>query len=360
MSSSNPVEGAIASVRERTADAVRPYWVRLIDAIRPFRQRQIEKTREIGERVPFSLRVPYIFLLPFFVLFMVFLAFSIVYTVYLSFHELVYTQPQKLLTIDVGPIYYELNNLVTLEFVGLDNYARLIDDDQFHNAAINTSFVFLIQVPLMIGLGLALALALNAAWMRFKGLFRTLIALPVSANLVAYATVFLIILQDNGLANFILTSMGLPQISWLNPTGDALPTRVALIGAVTWRWTGYNMIILLAGLQNVSQQLYEAAEIDGANRIQKFRHVTLPQLRPVLLFVLVTSTIGTSRIFSEPLILENGGAPREAVRTVVIYIYREAFINFNFGYASAISVVLVLFVALLSVVQLKVGGEDDE
>ncbi|MFC6974643.1 ABC transporter permease subunit [Halomicroarcula sp. GCM10025709] len=154
--------------------------------------------------------------------------------------------------------------------------------------------------------------------MRFKGLFRTTIALPVAANLVAYATVFLLLLQDNGLVNTVFQMLGLPTVPWLSGGTELIPgplksvlgtgfwPRISLVGAVTWRWTGYNMIILLAGLQSVPQQLYEAAEIDGASRWEKFRYVTLPQLRPVLLFVVVTSTIGTFRLFSEPLIISEG------------------------------------------------------
>jgi multiple sugar transport system permease protein/lactose/L-arabinose transport system permease protein len=212
-----------------------------------------------------------------------------------------------------------------------------------------------VQVPLMVVLALALALALNASWMKFKGVLRTTIALPVGANLVAYATVFLLMLQDSGVINFILTSIGLDPIPWLS---EPFWARMSIVGAVTWRWTGYNMIILLAGLQTIPQQLYEAAEIDGARRWAKFRHVTLPQLRPVLLFVFVTSTIGTFRLFSEPLVIDNGGAPTEATRTIVVYIYRMAFTQFQLGYASALTVVLVLLISVLSIAQIRLGGGD--
>jgi len=370
--SSNPVRDKFNAVRERASRAVEPAWQSAMDTVRPLRQRQIRQTRAIADRLPFTVAVPYLFLAPFFVLFSVFLLFPILYTVFLSFHTYEGIGEATLFWIDIGPIQYRLTRIADLEFVGLQNYQRLLGDALFQNALANTTFILLVQVPLMIVLGLALALALNASWMRFKGLFRTTIALPVAANLVAYATVFLLLLQDNGLVNTVFQMVGLPTVPWLSGGTGLLPgplksvlgtgfwPRVSLVGAVTWRWTGYNMIILLAGLQSVPKQLYEAAEIDGASRWEKFRYVTLPQLRPVLLFVVVTSTIGTFRLFSEPLIISEGGAPLSATRTLVMYIYNMAFQQFQLGYASAMTVVLVGIVALLSIVQLRVGGESDE
>jgi len=369
--SSNPIRVALDAVRTRVGRAVAPVWRSVIDAVRPLRQRQIRRTRAVAERVPFSVGVPYLFLSPFFILFSAFLAFPILYTVFLSFHRYQGVGSATLLWIDLGPVQFELTRIAQLEFVGLQNYQRLLGDALFQNALANTTFILLVQVPLMIVLGLALALALNASWMRFKGLFRTTIALPVAANLVAYTTVFLLLLQDNGLVNSVFGMVGLPAVPWLTGGTELLPgplksilgpgfwPRISLVGAVTWRWTGYNMIILLAGLQSVPKQLYEAAEIDGANRWEKFRYVTLPQLRPVLLFVVVTSTIGTFRLFSEPLIISEGGATLSATRTLVVYIYNIAFQQFQLGYASAMTVVLVGIVAVLSIVQLRVGGESD-
>jgi len=351
-----PISEAVDGAARWTGERVDRLRRAFVDVVRPYRQRQIERTRSVAERVPVSVGVPYLFIAPFFVLFGVFLAFPILYTVFLSFHRFEGVSNEVLLWVNVGPIQYKLTRIAELEFVGLQNYTRLLSDSLFHNALFNTTFIFVVQVPLMIALGLALALALNQSWMRFKGVLRTSIALPVSANLVAYATVFLLLLQENGLVNNALVAVGLSPIPWLS---DPFWAKLSLVGAITWRWTGYNMIILLAGLQNVPTQLYEAAEIDGAGRWEKFRHVTLPQLRPVLLFVFVTSTIGTFRLFSEPLIVSEGGAPIDAVRTLVVYIYRLAFIDFDLGYASAMSVVLVGIVAVLSIVQLRVGGDDD-
>ena len=220
----------------------------------------------------------------------------------------------------------------------------------------NTTFVLLIQVPLMIVTALLLAVALDASFVRFKGLFRTALALPVSANLVAYSTVFLLLVQETGLINYALTALGFGPVPWLT---SEFWSRMTLVGAVTWRWTGYNMIILLAGLQNIPRQLYEAAEIDGANRFDKFRYVTVPQLRPVLLFTVVTSTIGMFKLFAEPAIINSGGAPLSSTITIVQYIYQTAFIDFQLGYASALTYVLIGVVSVLSIVQIRVGGSDD-
>jgi len=323
---------------------------RYVDAFRYRRQ-------ALSESLPELPGVAYVFLLPFFVLFTVFLAFPIVYTIYLSFFQFQGVGGTTVFAIDLGFFYFPVQTISNLEFVGLSNYERLLSDSQFHSALYNTVFILLVQVPLMVSIALALAVALDASFVKLRGLWRTALALPVSANLVAYATVFVLLMQEQGLVNYALGLVGLGPIPWF--TSDFW-SRMTIVGAVTWRWTGYNMIILLAGLQNVPEQLYEAAEIDGANRIQKFRYVTLPQLRPVLLFVVVTSTIGTFKLFSEPLIVSDAGASVEATRTIVQYIYEMAFVQFQLGYASALTWVLIAIVSTLSIFQIKaVGGDDD-
>jgi multiple sugar transport system permease protein/lactose/L-arabinose transport system permease protein len=299
--------------------------------------------------------VGYLFLAPAIVLFAVFLAFPIVYTLYLSFFRFQGVGGETLFWIDTQFVSYRLVSIADLQYVGLQNYTAMLSDALFHQALFNTVFILVVQVPLMVALALLFAVALDASFVRFRGLFRTALALPVSANLVAYSTVFLLMMQDAGLVNFLLAQVGLEPIPWLT---SEFWSRMTIVGAVTWRWTGYNMIILLAGLQNIPQQLYEAAEIDGANRIEKFRFVTIPQLRPVLLFVFVTSTIGTFKLFSEPVIINGGGAPLESTITIVQYIYQTAFIDFRLGYASALTYVLIAVVSVLSMIQLRVGGEE--
>ena len=334
----------IRTATRQSRRAMRPVW----DRVRFARQ-------DLTAATPTLPRVAYLFIAPFFLLFSVFLAFPVFYTLYLSFFEYQGVGQGSLFWIDLGPVYIEIPQIAQLNFVGLGNYARLLGNDLFWQSMFNTSYILVIQVPLMIGLALALALALNASFLRLKGVFRTAIALPVSANLVAYSTVFLLLFNEQlGFLNYVLAGVGIGPVPWLT---DGFWARNTIIAAVTWRWTGYNMIILLAGLQTIPQQLYEAAEIDGANRWEKFRYVTLPQLKPVLLFVVVLSTIGTFKLFAEPYVI-TGGGPTNSTITIVQYIYRQAFVNFNLGYASALTVVFVAVVSVFSVVQIKIGGED--
>ena len=322
----------------------------LWDRFRAARQRLTEALPSLT-----TAQVAYVLISPFFVLFGLFLLFPVVYTVYLSFFEYEGIGQGSLFYIDFGPFFVEFPRIAELQFVGLGNYTRMLGDGLFWQSMFNTTYILVIQVPIMIGLALALAVALNASFVRFKGVFRTAIALPVSANIVAYSTIFLILFNETGFINYLLSQVGVEPISWMRSEFWA---RNTIIAAVTWRWTGYNMIILLAGLQNIPQQLYEAAEIDGASRWEKFRYVTLPQLRPVLLFVVVLSTIGTFKLFAEPYVI-TGGGPTNATITIVQYIYEEAFVGSpNLGYASALTVVFVAIVSVISIAQIKLGGED--
>lgn len=312
--------------------------------------------QDVSDFVPEIPGLPYAYISPFFILFGIFMLFPTVYTLYLSFFNYVGVSNDVLLSITAGPLELTIPQIANLEFVGLGHYERLIfRDSLFHTSLFNTSFIFLVQVPLMVILGLVTALVLDAKFIRAKGLFRTLIALPVATGLVAYSTIFLLLFNDQvGLINYALAQAGFEPVAWL---GSDWGARFTLVIAVTWRWLGYNMIILLAGLQTVPQQLYEAAEIDGASRWQKFRYVTLPQLRPVLLFVVVSSTIGTFQLFSEPYII-TGGGPSNATITIVQYIYNQAFLQLNLGYAAAVSVLLVLIVSAMSIIQISYGGEE--
>lgn len=316
---------------------------------------RVRYTRQnLSDLVPKIRGLPYVYISPFFILFGIFLLFPTIYTLYLSFFDYVGVSDAVLLTIQAGPLEITIPQISDLAFVGFDHYMRLIFDDAlFHKSLFNTTFIFLVQVPTMVIVGLAVALVLDAKFIRAKGLFRTLIALPVATGLVAYSTIFLLLFNSNvGLVNYILEEIGVGTIPWL---GDPFWARITLVIAVTWRWLGYNMIILLAGLQTIPQQLYEAAEIDGASRWQKFRHVTVPQLRPVLLFVVVSSTIGTFKIFSEPYVI-TGGGPYNSTITIVQYIYKQAFLQLNLGYASAASVILVVLVSSISIIQIRYAG----
>ncbi len=239
-------------------------------------------------------------------------------------------------------------------FVGLEQYARLFKDPLIAKSLGNAGLILIIQVPLMIGLALGLAYLLNQAWLRFSSGFRLLTFLPAVTTLVAYAVVFRVMLAtDGGAINQMIGLVGIPPVDWLN---NEVWARVALIGAITWRWTGYNMVIILAGLQAIPAELYEAARIDGAGRWQIFTKVVIPQLRPVLIFTTITSTIGALQLFDENYIL-TGGGPSDATLTPVLYLYKVGFQHFDFGYASAIAWLLVILTAIVSIIQFRLMRE---
>lgn len=310
---------------------------------------QRQRFKEVLPTIPGT---PYLFLGPFFVLFFVFLAFPIFYTVYLSFFTYQGIASQPLFWVNIGGTYVTIPKIASLEFVGLQNYEQLLSDPVFHQSLFNTAYVFAIEVPLYVGLATGLAVMLNAGFTRFKGVFRSIMLLPVSANTVAYSVVFVVIVAEGGLLDAFFQLVGLPPIDWLK---NGFWSRNLMAFMATWRWTGYNMIIILAGLQTIPDTLYEAAEIDGATRLEKFRYITLPQLKPVMVFVLVMATIGGFKKFSEPTILIGAGAPIKEIRTVVYYIYEVAFQNLQLGYGSALTVVLVGIVIGLSLIPLKVS-----
>lgn len=238
-------------------------------------------------------------------------------------------------------------------WAGLENYRRLANDPLVLLSLFNTGWLLLIQVPLMIGLALLIAVLLDQAWVRFRASFRVAYFLPAVTALVAYSIVFRVLLRtDNGVMNQALGVFGLAPIDWLN---DPFWARVALIASITWRWTGYNMVILLAGLQAIPRDTYEAASVDGATGRQALRFITLPLLRPVILFTVVTSTIGTLQLFDENFILTRGG-PANATLTPVLYLYKIGFQGFEFGYASAIAWLVVAIIGILALLQFRFMG----
>ncbi|MER6952121.1 sugar ABC transporter permease [Nonomuraea sp. NPDC000554] len=235
--------------------------------------------------------------------------------------------------------------------VGFDHYARMVHDPSFLQSLLNVGLILVVQVPLMIGLATVLAYVLNQSWLRFRATLRTAYFLPAVTTLVAYAVVFRVLLRtEGGAVNQVL---GL-QVDWLN---DPFWARVALIASITWRWAGYNAIILLAGLQAIGREQYEAAAIDGAGPLTAFRRVILPQLKPVVLFCSITSTIGTLQLFDEPLVL-TGGGPGDATLTPILYLYQVGFRQFDFGYAAAIAWVVVALIGGLSWLQFRYFGKD--
>ena len=188
-------------------------------------------------------------------------------------------------------------NLGEYRYVGLENYRTLLVDPSFRAAVSNNLFYLVVQVPLMIFSATILAVLINSKLIRFQEFFRIGYFMPSITALVAYSLVFRLILNtDYGFLNFALNTLGLPSIDWLN---NPVTAKLSIVMGQTWRWTGYNMVILLAGLQGISEGIYEAADIDGAGALDKFFRVTLPLLRPIILFCFVTSTIGSLRLFDE-------------------------------------------------------------
>lgn len=239
-------------------------------------------------------------------------------------------------------------------FVGLDQYVRLFHDPLVLQSLETALLILVVQVPIMIGLAVGLAYILNQAWVRFRSGFRLITFLPAITTLVAYSVVFRVLMTtDGGALNQILGVFGVAPIDWLN---NEFWARVAVIASITWRWTGYNMVIILAGLQSIPAELYEAAKIDGAGRWATFWHVVVPQLRPVLIFTIVTSTIGALQLFDENFIL-TGGGPNNATMTPVLYLYKVGFQQFNFGYANAIAWMLVVLTAIIAIIQFRILRE---
>jgi lactose/L-arabinose transport system permease protein len=245
----------------------------------------------------------------------------------------------------------------TDSFVGLGDFVRMANDSLFWHSLGNNFFLMLVQIPIMVILAMVLAVVLDQGIRKFRGAFRLMIFLPCITSLVAYSVLFRILLQTNGMANSVLMNLGVlsQPIAFLN---DPLWANITIIVAMTWRWTGYNMIFFLVGLQSISREIYEAAEVDGASKTYQFFKITLPLLVPVILFAVVTSTSGTLQLFDEPNVLTNQGGPANATMTAALYIYRQAFvINTDFGYATAMSYMVVIIAAVFAWFQIRVLGE---
>lgn len=245
-----------------------------------------------------------------------------------------------------------------LSFSGLSNYKRLLTDTTFRKALSNTVLYLVVQVPIMILLALAISSMLNNKRLKFKGLFRTAIFLPCVTSLVAYSIVFKSLFATDGFVNAMLVKLNIiaEPISWIT---DPVWAKVLIIVAITWRWTGYNMVFYLSGLQGIDDSIYEAAEIDGAGAFQKFKSITLPMLKPIILFTTINSTIGTLQLFDEPMNVTQGG-PANATITISQYIYNILFkYSSDFGYAAAVSYVVVIMIVVLSFIQLKVGDKNE-
>ena len=245
---------------------------------------------------------------------------------------------------------------MNFSFGGFANIVRLTQDPIFQRALGNTFTFLIIQVPIMLVLALLFAAALNDSKLWGRSFFRTAIFLPCVTSLVAYSILFKSMFANDGIINDALMAIGLigEPIPWL---GDPFWAKVVVITAITWRWTGYNMIFYLAAMQNIDRSIYEAARIDGVPAWARFFYITVPMLKPVILFTSVISTIGTLQLFDEPNLLTQGG-PSDSTLTLSLYIYNLSFRFMpSFGYAATVSYVIVLLVGALSLIQFVVARD---
>jgi multiple sugar transport system permease protein/raffinose/stachyose/melibiose transport system permease protein len=275
------------------------------------------------------------FALPFVILFGVFLALPILAAFLFSFTSFGLR---------------DITNPIGASVVGVDNYARLLSDAKFWKSLGNTVYFVVVGVPLTLALGLVIANALSRGITRFRTAFRVGFYLPVITSIVAIAVVWRFLLNpDFGLINLLLAKVGITGPNWLANSALAMPSIIAM---AVWRNVGFAMVVFVAGMQAIPSMLYEAASIDGAGRWQSFRYVTLPMLRPTILFMLVITTIGYLQLFEEPFVMTAGG-PLDATLSVTMYMYQQGFQFFHQGYASAIAYVLFVIVAIVAFLQFR-------
>lgn len=280
---------------------------------------------------------PYLFVAPFVLLFLTFGLYPIAKSLFLAFH------------ITNGPKH--------AVFVGWDNFRFLLSDPDFHRAVWNTTVFTLYSVFLQLPLSLGLALLLHQRWVRGRELLRLAFFSPHLVGQVFVGVLFSVLfIPQYGLLNRMLHFLfGIPlETKWLSNPALVMP---ALVLTALWMYVGFHMIYFLAALQAVDPELYEAARVDGASGWQQFLHVTLPSIRPVAVFVLVTSTIGSFQLFELPYImLNNSSGPDKAGLTIVMYLYETGFVTGDLGYASAIGWTLALGVLTISLLQMRVTG----
>lgn len=246
---------------------------------------------------------------------------------------------------------YSLANIEYARFIGVRNYQRILADPLFWTALKNTLYFLLVGGPLTIAVSLAAALLLNSKLVRFKTLLRTAYFAPVVTTLVAVAVVWRFVYHPRfGLLNYVLSWFGVSQIDWL---GDPVWAMPALILMAVWKNFGYNMIIFIAGLQNIPQELYEAASIDGAGAWQQFTSITIPMLAPTTLFITIITMIGYFQLFAEPYVMTQGG-PLNSTLSIVLYMYQMGFRWWNMGYSAALAFVLFALILAASLVQSRI------
>ena len=243
-----------------------------------------------------------------------------------------------------------------LEWAGLTNYIRMFQDRTFKQTLSNTLLYMVTTVPVMIALGILLAVLLNDSKLKLKGVYRTCIFLPAAVSLVASAVIFRSLFATDGFVNTVLIKLGILETGY-NFLGNPTSAKIILIVVRIWRWVGYQMIFFLAGLQSIDYSLYEAARIDGATKWQAFWKITLPLLKPTILFATVMCLNSALQVYDESVNL-TGGGPGTSTMALAHYIYNTSFVNVpNFGYSCAMSMIVLVFVAVMTFIQMKVGDK---
>jgi len=245
---------------------------------------------------------------------------------------------------------YSLSSWQYARFIGLKNYVQLVEDPLFWKALKNTLYFLLVGGPLSIAVSLGAALLLQSKLVKFKSFFRLIYFAPVVTTLVAVAVVWRFIYHPRfGLLNYLLSLVGVSPVDWLGDPQWAMP---AIILMAVWKNFGYNMIIFIAGLQNIPQELYEAASIDGASTLQQFKSITLPMLAPTTLFISIITMIGYFQLFAEPYVMTQGG-PLNSTLSIVLLMYQQGFRWWNMGYSAALAFVLFAFIFAASLLQTR-------
>ncbi len=252
---------------------------------------------------------------------------------------------------------YALGDYSNARFVGIDNYLKIFSDPLFWKAISNTFYFVIMAGPLSIMVSLLAAMILNAKIVRFKAIFRLTYFLPVVTTLIAVAIVWRFIYHPRfGILNYLISFVGINPIDWL---GDPIFAMPAIVIMAVWKNFGYNMIIFIAGLQNIPEHLYEAAFLEGANAWQRFRYITLPMLAPTTIFISIITMIGFFQLFAEPYIMTQGG-PLNSTLSIVQYMYQEGFRWWNMGYSAALAFVLFAIILIGTLIQFKVQRSTGE
>ncbi|OES46642.1 carbohydrate ABC transporter permease [Domibacillus iocasae] len=292
-------------------------------------ERAIKKKRSISEEKK-DMISGYLYIAPFFIIFAVIGLYPALFSTFLAFQN--------------------WNGLSPMSFVGLENFKVVLADPLFWKSLYNTIVIGLLGTAPQLVIGIILAFLLNLSFLRFRNFFRVTIFMPYITSMVAVALVFSVLFSnhESSLANYILGVFGFDPVNWATSEWG---TKIAIAVMVFWRWVGYNTIIYLAGIQSIPGDLYEAATIDGASKIQQLMYITMPLLKPFIILTVFFSTVGALQLFAEPTVFLGAGAfTRDEAMTVVMYLYRDAFKLQSFGTASATAIILLIIIVIFSAV----------